>query len=203
MKKSFYNWCNENKRQDLLDRWDYKLNNTSPKEIGVACTDRMWLKCSLHAEHKSELFNLSSEINTGKYFQCKQCNSFAHYLLDTYGHNGIDLYWAKDNLINPWEISRGSHKSVKLKCQKCTYHKDYLVECEYFTSSRSNGTGCPYCRKTKVHPLDSFAQYHIINTNQYFLETYWDWEKNNETCINPWEFTSAIILIGLRMFNLI
>ena len=28
--KSFYDWCIENNRQDVLDRWDYKLNNCSP-----------------------------------------------------------------------------------------------------------------------------------------------------------------------------
>ena len=29
-KKSFYDWCIENNRQDVLDRWDYELNDCSP-----------------------------------------------------------------------------------------------------------------------------------------------------------------------------
>ena len=28
--KSFYDWCIENNRQDVLDRWDYELNDCSP-----------------------------------------------------------------------------------------------------------------------------------------------------------------------------
>ena len=29
-KKSFYDWCVENNREDILDRWDYELNDCSP-----------------------------------------------------------------------------------------------------------------------------------------------------------------------------
>lgn len=32
MKQSFYDWCMENNRKDLLDRWDYDLNKKSPKK---------------------------------------------------------------------------------------------------------------------------------------------------------------------------
>ena len=32
MKQSFYDWCIENNRQDLLDRWDYDLNKKDASE---------------------------------------------------------------------------------------------------------------------------------------------------------------------------
>ena len=28
--KNFYDWCIENNRSDLLERWDYELNNKVP-----------------------------------------------------------------------------------------------------------------------------------------------------------------------------
>ena len=31
--KSLYDWCVENNRQDILDRWDYELNNCNPKDV--------------------------------------------------------------------------------------------------------------------------------------------------------------------------
>ena len=31
--KSFYEWCIENSREDLLLRWDYELNGCSPKDV--------------------------------------------------------------------------------------------------------------------------------------------------------------------------
>ena len=36
IKQTFYDWCIKNNRQDLLDRWDYSMNNCNPDEIGYS-----------------------------------------------------------------------------------------------------------------------------------------------------------------------
>ena len=38
--KSFEQWCIENDRQDILDKWDYELNKQNPNEICYGTTDK-------------------------------------------------------------------------------------------------------------------------------------------------------------------
>ena len=33
IKKTVYEWCEENNRKDILNLWDYDLNNLTPKEL--------------------------------------------------------------------------------------------------------------------------------------------------------------------------
>ena len=42
---SFEKWCKDNKRQDLLDRWDYELNDISPSKISYKSNKKYWFKC--------------------------------------------------------------------------------------------------------------------------------------------------------------
>ena len=99
--KSFYDWCIEHNHTDLLNRWDYNLNELSPMDVSYATHNKYWFKCP-NSMHASEL----KEIKTGtitciNHFNCKQCNSFAQYLIDAYGENALNLYW-DDCLNNRW-----------------------------------------------------------------------------------------------------
>ena len=42
--KSFKQWCTENNRQDVLDRWDYDLNYCKPCDIGYATNHKYYFK---------------------------------------------------------------------------------------------------------------------------------------------------------------
>ena len=57
MKMSFYDWCIENNRQDLLDIWDYKLNNKLPNEVSCCTNNEYFFKCPQN-KHKSTLWKL-------------------------------------------------------------------------------------------------------------------------------------------------
>ena len=75
-----------------------------------------------------------------------------------------DLYdvWdrEKNGDLDPWEISRGSHVKIWIKCQEKDYHGNYEMSCSCFTIENQR---CPYCthRNNKVHKLDSLGQYII------------------------------------------
>ena len=43
--KSFAKWCIENNKQDILDRWDYDLNEYSPYDISYSTGKKYWFKC--------------------------------------------------------------------------------------------------------------------------------------------------------------
>ena len=43
--KSFYNWCMENNRQDLLNEWDTNRNIQSPQEYPSGSNQEVWWQC--------------------------------------------------------------------------------------------------------------------------------------------------------------
>lgn len=179
---TFKDWCIENNRQDVLDRWDYQLNEYNPEEIGYGSTFKQWFKCT-RGLHESELHSIGS-ITSKEYnkISCKKCNSFAQWGIDNLGEDFLDMYWSKENIIDPWNISKGN-KNIKIliKCKEKDYHEDYETYSDiFYRNSR-----CPYCSGRKIHYKDSFAQWGIDNIDKNFIEKYWS-DKNT---LNPWELT--------------
>ena len=172
---SFEQWCIDNNRRDILDRWDYELNDKSPIEISHGLKIKYWFKCP-RGIHESELKSINN-LTTGKQnnIDCIKCNSFSQWGIDNLGENFLDLYWddEKNININPWEISHSSYKKVFIKCQKKKYHDSYDIYCCNFV----NGERCSYCANRKVHPLDSLAQHIIDNHGKEFLKSTWS-DKN-------------------------
>ncbi|HDG7527435.1 TPA: hypothetical protein PFR81_001927 [Clostridioides difficile] len=127
---------------------------------------------------------IKSFIN--KKYNCPKCcgsyeNSFAYHIEQELGE-AIDKYWDfNKNTINPYMINKNGHTEIWIKCKKFNYHKSYKTTPNRFNANKNR---CPYCKKSKVHSKDSFAQYHISNTDKDFLEKYWDYNKNE---INPYE----------------
>ena len=175
--KSFYQWCVENDRFDAIERWDYELNNCSPKDITYQTNKKYCFKCDVHPEHHSELKNIFS-LTGGRdgSIKCNQCNSIAQYILDNFKDKDLYDIWDKDKNVdlNPWEVRRGSNKKIWVKCQENDYHGSYETTCFSFTE----GKRCPYCNNKKIHPKDSLGQYIIDNYGECFLHNIWS-DKNN------------------------
>ena len=132
--------------------------------------------------------NVSGFINHKK--RCGKCcqkyeNSFAYHIEVELGES-LDKYWDFDkNIVNPYHISKGSDVKVWIKCIETNYHGSYKSRCADFTKGRR----CPYCVNHKIHPRDSFAQYHIDNTDKDFLTKYWS-DKNT---IDPWSIAPSSV----------
>jgi len=157
--KSFENWCIENNRQDILDRWDYELNDCKPSEICYGSSrKKYYFKCS-KGLHFSELKIINSFISGQEgSLDCKACNSFAQWGIDNLGVNFLEKYWdyEKNKNINPWEIAKCANKpKIWIKCQEKNYHGSYDITCNDFV----NNYRCPYCNNSngKVHRLDSLG----------------------------------------------
>ena len=170
---SFGMWCVRNDRLDLLQRWDCKLNQVSPFEISYSSGKHFWLKCPIGI-HESELKSISNLIKQHGTSRCYQCNSIGQYLIDTYGENGIKLYWSDKNSINPYEVSSFSENKYWFKCIDTDYHDDYDCSCVNFIK----GKRCPYCSGKKVSKYDSLGYLY-----PEVLEIWSD--KNNKT---PYEY---------------
>ena len=148
--KTFKKWCINNNRQDVLDRWDYKLNDCNPSEILYATNKKYYLRCP-KGIHESELKNISSFTNGYGSIQCKQCNSFAQWGIDNLGEDFLDKYWdyEKNNKlnINPWKITHGINEKVWIRCQKNNTHGSYDIRGNDFTNKNCR---CPICSSKKI-----------------------------------------------------
>ena len=171
--RSFEDWCIENNRYDILDRWDYKLNKYKPNEIGYGSNKKIYFKCP-NGKHPSEPKNIKSLTGGISSISCNMCNSFAQWGIDKYGEDFLEKYWdyEKNNIleIDPWRISYGSNKKVWIKCQVKDYHESNKINCGSFI----RGDKCPYCtnRNGKVHKFDSLG---IL-----FPETLSIWSSKNK-----------------------
>lgn len=186
--KTLKQWCIKNDRQDVLDAWDYELNQCSPEDVSWSSSNKYFFKCLKHQEHKSELKEIWSSITKrNSAITCIQCKSVAQYILDNFPDKDLYDVWDKDKNgdLDPWRVGSGSNKKIWIKCQEKDYHGSYNPVVNNFT----NGSRCTYCtnKKGMVHPLDSFGQYVVNNYGEDFLNSIWS-DKNKKS---PFEYAKG------------
>lgn len=148
--KSFEQWCIENDRQDVLDRWDYELNDCLPSEIGYGSSKKCWFKCLVHKEHKSELKKLNSFTSGYKrVMNCKQCNSVGQYIVDNFGEEFLWKVWSDKNDKSPFEISLHSTSFFWWNCVD-DKHKAFKRDCN---SSVRYNFRCPKCSEERKESI--------------------------------------------------
>lgn len=172
--KSFYDWCLENNRMDLNDRFDEEKNGCTTKEVGYKSNLKWWFKCPRMLHESDQYFMCFVTRDPKRDLVCRKCNSVAQVIIDRFGKDYLNIHWHKDNVLSPWDIPAGSARiKVKVQCDNKNYHIY-----EQVASSFTKGIGCPYCINRKVHPNDSLAAIYpeIINR----------WSDKNEK--SPYEY---------------
>lgn len=151
IKMTFEERCVKNNRHDLLDRWNNKLNNCLPSEV-FKMNIRYWFNCP-KGIHEPELKSVNNFVNNPNIVvKCNKCNSIGQWMLDNLGSDALDKYWHSSNILNPFEVPRGSTLKPIFQCQKVEYHIYSLACCSFI-----QGTRCGYCCSKKVHKLDSLG----------------------------------------------
>ena len=173
--KTFYDWCVENNRIDLNDRFDEEKNGCTTKDVGYKSNLNYWFKCprGIHDSEQYVMYFVTNDPN--RKLICRKCNSVAQFIIDKFGEDYLWSRWRNDNELSPWNIPHGSRSiSVKLQCLEKEYHKY-----DQIAYSFAAGSGCPYCINRLVHPNDSLAAAYpeIIDR--------WS-DKNDKT---PWEYS--------------
>lgn len=151
--KSFYDWCIENNRMDLNDRFDEEKNNCTTKEVGYKSNLKWWFKCPRGLHDSEQYYMVNITDNPNKTIKCRKCNSVAQVIIDKFGEEYLWSHWHTSNTLSPWEIPSGS-TTIYVTIQ-CT-NKDYHIY-NQIASSFTKGIGCPYCINRKVHINDSLA----------------------------------------------
>lgn len=173
--KTFYDWCIENNRMDLNDRFDEDKNGCTTKDVGYKSNLKYWFKCP-QGLHESEAVVMSSVTrDQNKRLLCNKCNSVAQFVIDKFGEDYLWSHWRDDNELSPWDIPHGSKAIVvKLQCIEKSYHKYEQVAGKF-----SIGRGCPYCASKIIHPNDSLAAMYPEVINRWS-------DKNTKS---PWEYS--------------
>lgn len=175
--KSFYDWCVENSRMDLNDRFDEEKNLCMTNSIGYQSNLKYWFKCPRHLHDSEQTVISSITRNPHKNLVCRKCNSVAQVVIDNFGETYLWEHWHADNILSPWDIPSGSNSIyITVQCDKKDYHVYSQV-----AHSFSHGKGCPYCIKKVVHPNDSLAA--------IYPEIVTRWSDNNDK--SPYEYSSG------------
>lgn len=164
-------------KEPLNKYWDWDKNIVNPYLISKRSSNKVWIKCDKTDYH--DVYKITPDrFVSGT--RCGYCgnhkvhpkDSFAQWLIYTYGDDAIEKYWSPKNKINPWNIKKSSKKKVWILCQEKEYHNDnggYEVTCCDF----KRGSRCSYCSSNKIHLKDSFGQWLIDTYGDNAIEKYW------------------------------
>lgn len=184
---SFEQWCIENNNQDILNRWDYKLNNYKPSEITYGTSSKYYFKCP-KGIHKSELKKISSITYQTTNIKCNQCECIAEkypYL--------VKYFKNKEDTKN---YSSFTKTKVEMKCPDCGYErkrKILLLSTGGFSCPRC-GDGFSYPNKFMFNLLQQLKDKKIINN--FKNEKSFVWSKNKRYDFYIQDFNMIIEMHG-------
>lgn len=164
--KTFFDWCLENKKEDVLDLWDYKLNDKTPKEINYSSNKKYYFKCP-NGLHSSELYIVGNITHKNLLITCRKCNSFGQWCINNDRMLLLSRWDCKLNNMSPFDISYGSKRCAYFKCPK-GLHESEKTSISDITNFK-NTAGCNKC--------NSFVQWGIDNVSDDFIYKYWS-DKN-------------------------
>lgn len=154
-------WCNKNRREELMEEWDYNKNNIDPSKISPHNNMKVWWKCNRGHEWKCTIGSRTSGKPTG----CPYCSMPPKRILVGFNDfeswcmkNGKEYLLKEWNIdrntgVNPREVTYGSGKKVWWKCNRG--HEWTVAICK-----RTRGTGCPVCSRTQTSfPEQAIAYY--------------------------------------------
>lgn len=174
MKTSLYEWCIENNRQDILDRFDYNKNQFAPENISIYAKVDMYLKCP-DGIHDSAGYQVSTLGKHNSKLECKYCNSFQHWCTVNNRQDLLERWDYGLNSKSPLYTARTSPAKYYFRCPK-GLHPSTPYKLVNLTKYSYGEAQCLQC--------NSIAQWGIDNVDKDFLFKYWDYEKNDG--LDPW-----------------
>ena len=74
-KYTFKQWCVDNNRNDLLDRWDYEKTGFYPEDITYASAKPVYFKCpkGIHESEPRKVYVLTNKKSDQYTFRCTEC----------------------------------------------------------------------------------------------------------------------------------
>lgn len=127
---SLYDWCKENKREDLIEEWDFERNKINPKEVSRASKVKVYWNCKKCNNHFLMLIQ-NRTLNNSK---CPKCSVHESHEKERKRRIAISgsLEDTRPELLNKWnyeknfgitpkDVSKKSTIKVWWKCPTCGY----------------------------------------------------------------------------------
>lgn len=144
MKMSFYQFCKENKKEDLLCQWDEDANGPmTPETVSYGSNKKVWWHCEKGHRWQAIINSRSSgrgcPVCTGR----KVAEGF-NDLASTYPALAAQWHPVKNGKLTPQDVTASSNRRVWWRCP---------LGHEWQTAVYSRAqdlTDCPYCTNRKV-----------------------------------------------------
>lgn len=189
IKITFKQWAEEHAPQ-LLQEWDYELNERKPEEYGYISKQKVhWIQIKEENGEKVE-YRWEENIRSRK---CKEDRKIARQ-----GNYKNFKEWAENNnpkLLEEWdyelnkkkpeECSCGSHQKVFWTIYDEKYGKKFKLTWEAGIHTRVMGASCPYLKNQAIFKgYNDFETYCKENNCEKYLE---QWSSKND--VKPDELT--------------
>jgi len=115
--KSFYDWCMDENRLDLLERWDEELNTENPKDVSYKSNKKFFFLCP-DGIHESRNATLNQVMRHGGRIECNTCNSMGFLYPQSV------LIWSEKNNIDIYSVMAYSNKKFLWECEN-RKHNEY------------------------------------------------------------------------------
>ena len=175
---SFEQWCIDNNRTDILESWEYELNNCKPIEVPHGTIKKYWFRCynndKYEIKQKSILTITSGGCNVNKRYK-----SFKQWCEENNRYDALERWDYEMNNCSPEDIPYSINKSFWFKCGDNKNHHSELKYINGFTYGKEGTFRCIQC--------NSIAQWFVDNGLK--LEKYWDFDKNGG--LDPWKVSSG------------
>ena len=178
-KESLYNYCLKNNLQILKQWHPVKNDNSTPTDITIGSSKKVWWKCPVAEDHEWQS-NIKNRImnNSGCPFCDGRKVSKFNCLLHIFPEVAKQWHVIKNVDLTPSRITAGSSRKVWWICEKGH-------EWQAIIKSRTvNGTCCPYCSGRIVTAKNCLA---ILNKE---LSKEWHPTKNGDLTPNMFSFGS-------------
>lgn len=143
MKRSRYEFCMENHKEDLLLEWDREKNGElSPETVTHGSGKRAWWRCA-QGHTWQAVINSRSNGSGCPFCAGKRVCSGENDLLTELPELARQWHPDKNLPLTPSQVTRGSHIRVWWRCEKG--HEWRAV-----VKARAEGNGCPACAGRKL-----------------------------------------------------
>ena len=144
MRKSLYDYCLEQDRQELLSQWHPTLNGgLTPHQVSYGSKTKVWWRCDKGHEWEAIVYTRSTQGSNCPYCVNHKIIPGENDLLSQNPELAASWNFEKNKNVGPDQVSVGSTKSVWWKCSQGH-------EWRAAVTTRSRGSGCPVCTNRQI-----------------------------------------------------
>ena len=185
-RQSFYEWCIENKREDLIDQWDKEKNGPlTPQTVTSASNKSVWWRLPYDDERTGKHFCFEWQASPNARKGGTNCPYLSvppravkegfNDLATQYPEIAKEWNYVKNGDLKPTAVVAKSGKKVWWikKYEDPLTKKIFDFEWEASIQSRTVGNGCPYITNKKL-----YSGFNDLATR--FPELAEEWSEENE-----------------------